>query len=189
MKTEEEILSEKINQEITEAQKVIEPLIPEDSIYNFVNTALKENRIFNFCKCMEVLSNSIIDISGDLYFIDNLSKQIDIEKERDFITSQYKASLKFNWKESLIKGKRVIKVDDEIISSQDPIKDLSKFMDKQQCCLTTVSKPIFFNNFQNCVVEVQYYCGGECAERASFIYQRDEKGNWKEIKEYDHIFA
>lgn len=189
VKSPEEIQSETFNREIAEAQEEIDKIIPEDSIYSFVNTALSSNNIFNYCDCLNVLSNWFVDISGDLYFVDQLSKEIDIEKERNFITKQYVASLKFEWKENLIKDKRIIRIPDEINSSQEPISELFKLMEVQDCCFTTVSKPIFFQNFQYAVVEVSYYCGVECAERANYIYEREEKGYWKLIKEYNRIFA
>lgn len=191
VKTEEEILIENINAKIKSAKFEVEKRVPKDSIYNFFHSALPSNRIFNQCECLMPFNNEVIVLNNDQAeeSLSRLQEHFEVSNEEDFIKNQFQASLGFEWDESLVKGKRVVRIDDEIYKSENIIEEFSKFMESQGCCLTYVSMPIFFDNFQKCVVEVDSYCGGECAERASFIYQRDEKGNWKEIKEYDRILA
>lgn len=191
VKTEEDIQIERINAEIEKAKIEVEKIVPIDSIYNFFHSALKNNRVFNECECLAPDYQKFIALNIDQSeeFFSLLNAHINVSTEKEFIKKQYLASFNFQWDENLVTGKRIVRIDNEIYNSQDDIKELSDFMERNDCCLTSVSMPIFFNNFNNCVIEINYYCGFLCAEKATYIYERSANGKWQEIKEFGRIIS
>ncbi|MBF8457670.1 hypothetical protein IV494_10815 [Kaistella sp. G5-32] len=153
--------------------EIIQNPVSEKIIYNFINSALIENRVYKSCPNILETKRFIyenIDESELNYFLRNLK-----ENDSTFIENQLISREKFYWKENLLANKKVIKIDTTANTDEAQDKSWKNTLSKYKCVLF-INQPIFNKGLNLAIVKIQ---NSEYLETVLFQFIN---GKWKKIK-------
>jgi len=153
-------------------------LVDNKTIYGLINSEeLNENNILKFCG--NVLNRKTTFYIG---YDTILLKKIDTlfsQKDKDFISKQYKNSVHFILDEKLLKDKKVIEYDTTMLATREKSrKYYTKLLEKYHC-ISFVDMPLFNLKKDMAIVQVGYNCGLMCAEGGTYIYKLNKNGKWE----------
>ena len=168
----------KIKKNETDLPEKYQELVDNENIYGLLNSeALRRNKIFNFC-------NNILNRKTVYYVGQNtvLLKKVDTlfsQKDKEFISKQYRNSIKFILNQRFLKHKRVVEFDTTMLATKEKSRAYwDKLLEKHHC-IGSISIPLFNLEKNMAIVEVGYYCGILCGEGGTYIYKLNRSGNWE----------
>jgi hypothetical protein len=161
-----------------ETQEKYKALVDNQTIYGLINSeALNENDVFKFCENI-INRGTIFHIGYDTILL----KKVDTlfsQKDKIFISKQYRNGIHFVLEQKLLKHKKVVEYDTTNISSREKSKIYWDKLLKKNRCIGFIKMPLFNLKKNIAIVEVGYNCGLLCAEGGSYIYKLNKNGKWE----------
>jgi hypothetical protein len=171
-------VEDKAKKSETELPEKYQELVDNETIYGLINSeALSENRIFNYCK--NILNRKTAYYIGQdtvlLKKIDTLFSQ----KDREFISKQYKNSINFILNPKLLKHKKIIEYDTTSNTSRERSRKYWEKLIEKNHCIGFIELPLFNLKKDMAIVQVGYNCGLMCAEGGTYVYKLNRNGKWE----------
>lgn len=153
-------------------------LVDNETIYGLINSeALNENKIYKFCE--NVLNRKTAYYIGQdtvlLKKVDTLFSQ----KDKEFISKQYRNSINFILEQNLLKHKKVVEYDTTMLATREKSRNYWEQLIKKNHCIGLISLPLFNLKKDMAIVQVGYNCGVLCAEGGTYIYKLNRNGKWE----------
>lgn len=159
---------------------VYESILPDSLIYGFVNsTLLKKNELYRSCDNLYDGNWGEVKMYIDDAFICELGDLL-TEEDRWFMAKQFKNDIAFVLKSDLVREKKLIQVPFFKIGD-DYRAYLDSCLNKYKC-LMSVSVPVFNLNRDLVIVEISISCGILCGAGGYYVYQKNAKGAWVQIR-------
>jgi len=168
----------KIKKNETDLPEKYQELVDNETIYGLINSeALNENKIYKFCE--NVLNRKTAYHIGQdtvlLKKVDTLFSQ----KDKEFISKQYKNSINFILNQKLLKQKRVVEYDTTMLATREKSRAYwDKLLEKYHC-IGLIDLPLFNLKRNMAIVQVGYNCGVLCAEGGTYVYKLNKNGKWE----------
>ncbi|PZO26729.1 MAG: hypothetical protein DCF13_13285 [Flavobacteriaceae bacterium] len=168
----------KIKKNETDLPVKYQELVDNETIYGLINSeVLRENKIFNFCE--NVLNRKTAYYIGEdtvlLKKVDTLFSQ----KDKEFISKQYRNSISFILNPKLLKHKKIIEYDTTSNVSREKSRKYWDKLIENNHCIGLIDLPLFNLKKDMAIVHVGYNCGLMCAEGGTYIYKLNSNGKWE----------
>jgi hypothetical protein len=171
-------IEDKTKKHETELPEIYEELVDDKSIYELINSdVLKENKIFKHCE--NVLNRKTVYYIGSdtilLKKVDTLFSQ----KDKEFISKQYRNGINFILNQKFLKQKKVIEYDTTMLTSSEKSRKYWEKLIEKHHCIGLIDVPLFNLKRDMAIVQVGYNCGVMCAEGGTYIYKLNRNGKWE----------
>lgn len=168
----------KIKKNETDLPEKYQELVDNETIYGLINSeALNENKIYKFCE--NVLNRKTAYYIGQdtvlLKKVDTLFSQ----KDKEFISKQYRNSINFILEQNLLKDKKVVEYDTTMLATKEKSRKYWEQLIERHHCIGLISLPLFNLKKDMAIVQVGYNCGVLCAEGGTYIYKLNRNGKWE----------
>jgi len=166
----------KVEVKKSEVPEKYQTLVDNQTIYGLINSdALTENKVFKNCE--NVLNRQTRYYIG---YDSTLLKKVDTifsEKDKEFMSKQYRNGVNFILNQKLLKRKKVIEFDTTMIGEKKSRIYWDKMLEKYHC-IGMINTPLFNLKKDMAIVEIGYNCGTLCGEGGTYIY-RLKNGKWE----------
>jgi hypothetical protein len=105
------------------------------------------------------------------------------KKDQETIMSQLNYPVIKKWDKKLVSKLKIVRSDTITTIFKDKNKGWNYFYKHYGRRFYTFSEPIFFNDFNFCLFESGYSCGGLCGSGQISLYKKEE-GQWKFLKSF-----
>jgi len=152
-------------------------LVDDKTIYDFINSeSFNQNPVYAISEIL-ICNPHRFELGGDCVILSLLDSLL-TDKDRDFISKQYKNSINFNWNQKLIKRKKVFKIDPKAYSSVKEQQKYWQLMIEKYDGFCEVNQPLFNIKKDIAIVRVTFHCGALCSQGGTYVYKLTSNGNW-----------
>jgi hypothetical protein len=111
-----------------------------------------------------------------------LLKKVDTlfsQKDKEFISKQYRNGINFILNQKFLKQKKVIEYDTTMLASREKSRKYWEKLIEKYHCVGLIDVPLFNLKRDIAIVQVGYNCGIMCAEGGTYIYKLNRNGKWE----------
>ncbi len=162
----------------TELPEIYQELVDDKAIYELINSdGLRENKIFKHCENL-LNRKTAYYIGSDTILL----KKVDTlfsQKDKEFISKQYRNGINFILNQKFLKQKKVIEYDTTMLASREKSRKYWEKLIEKYHCVGLIDVPLFNLKRDMAIVQVGYNCGIMCAEGGTYIYKLNRNGKWE----------